>query len=51
MVEVDGTYSTPVSGSATAPCQFAPPCEPGTCSVPRFVEVTTEGGLNSGPKR
>src|SRR5436190_1627406 len=41
---IDGTYSTPVSGSNDAPAQFAPPAQPGLTMVP-----FSEPGVNSGP--
>ena len=51
MVDGDDTNITPDSGSATAPCQLAPPCDPGRCRVPPFLSVITEGGVNTGPMR
>src|SRR5262245_54256554 len=51
-VVIDGTYKSPVSGSNAAPCQSAPPTEPGNWIVP-FVAFgpvpRMDGGVNSGP--
>src|SRR2546423_12759924 len=51
-VVIDGTYSSPLSGSNAAPCQSAPPTEPGNWIVPLvsfgpFPRI--DGGVKSGP--
>src|SRR6267143_3399819 len=49
---IDTTYNIPVSGSNAAPCQSAPPTEPGSWIVP-FLSVgpapRIDGGVNRGP--
>ncbi len=51
-VDSELTYRMPVSGSAAAPAQFAPPDRFGRISVPWFPSgTTTDGGMYIGPYR
>src|SRR5689334_2979756 len=50
-VESELTYRMPVSGSAAAPAQFAPPDRFGRISVPSLSPSTTDGGVYIAPYR